>query len=85
MLCPYQPGAFLMLEQIHLGVGLNAPYMVFSIIHSWLFQVLPAVLLTQLLGFNEVAVWWVLTGSGILTTILFYFYYRRGRWLTAKV
>ncbi len=78
-------GAFLMLEQIHLGVGLNAPYMVFSIIHSWLFQVLPAVLLTQLLGFNEVAVWWVLTGSGILTTILFYFYYRRGRWLTAKV
>lgn len=78
-------GAFLMLEQIHLGVGLNAPYMVFSIIHSWLFQVLPAVMLTQLLGFNETAVWWVLTGSGILTTILFYFYYRRGRWLTAKV
>lgn len=78
-------GAFIMLEQIHLGVGLNAPFMVFSIVHSWLFQVVPAVIATQFLGFTEVSVWWILTCSGIVTTTLFYAYYRRGRWLTAKV
>lgn len=78
-------GAYLMLEQVHLGVGLNAPFMVFSIIHSWFFQVIPAIVATRFLGFNEFAVWWILTGSGILTTILFYYYYRRGRWLTVKV
>ncbi len=78
-------GAFVMLEQIHLGVGLNAPFMIFSIIHSWLLQVLPAVVITQYFGFDERAVWWVLTCSGILTTVLFFIYYRRGRWLTAKV
>jgi len=28
-------GAFIMLEQIHVGVGLNTPFMVVSVIHSW--------------------------------------------------
>jgi Na+-driven multidrug efflux pump len=50
-----------------------------------LLQVLPAVIVTQVFGFDERAVWWVLTCSGIIITVLFYIYYRRGRWLTAKV
>ncbi len=78
-------GAYIMLEQIHLGVGLNAPSMCFSIVHSWFLQVLPAVIVTQFFGFSEDAVWWVLTCSGIVTTIMIYIYYRHGRWATAKV
>lgn len=78
-------GAYIMLENIHVGVGLNTPYMVFSIIHSWGFQVLPALIVSQLLGLSQVAVWWVLTISGVVTTGLFYLYYLRGRWLTVKV
>lgn len=78
-------GAFIMLEQIHLGVGLNTPFMIISIVHSWGFQVLPAVIVTQLLGLSVNAVWWVITLSSVLTTAIFYTYYRRGRWLTAKV
>ncbi|MDH4157417.1 MAG: MATE family efflux transporter [candidate division Zixibacteria bacterium] len=78
-------GAYIMLEQIHVGVGLNMPFMVFAIIHAWGLQVLPAVVVTQVFGLNETAVWWVLTLAGIITATLFYAYYTRGRWLTAKV
>lgn len=78
-------GAFIMLEQVHLGVGLNTPFMIVSIIHSWALQVLPAVIVTQVFGWPQTAVWWVLTISGMITTVAFYWYYQRGRWLTAKV
>ncbi len=78
-------GAYITLEQIHSGVGLNTPYMVFSMIHSWGFQVLPALIVTKVFHLDETAVWWVLTCSGMVTATLFYLYYRRGRWLTVKV
>ncbi len=78
-------GAYITLEQIHSGVGLNMPYMIFSMIHAWGFQVVPALIVTKVLHFDETAVWWVLTCSGMFTSTLFYLYYRRGRWLTVKV
>lgn len=78
-------GAFIMLEHIHLGVGLNTPFMVFSTVHSWGLQVLPAVIATQFFAANVTVVWWILSISGAITTIAFYQYYRRGRWLTVQV
>ncbi|MBU0982703.1 MAG: MATE family efflux transporter [candidate division Zixibacteria bacterium] len=78
-------GLFIMLEQIHSGVGLNMPMMIVSAIHSWGLQVAPALLVTQVLGMNQTAVWWVLTMAGVVTSTCFYAYYRRGRWLTHKV
>lgn len=78
-------GAFIMLEQIHGGVGLNTPYMVISIIHSWGFQVVPAVIVTQFFGLGATAVWWVLAISGVASSTIFYLYYRTGRWLYYKV
>ncbi len=78
-------GIFIMVEQIHVGVGLNTPMMVIVTIHSWGFQVLPALLVTQVFGMDQTAVWWVLTCAGVGSSILFWLYYRRGKWLTAKV
>ncbi len=78
-------GGLIMLETIHSGVGLNTPYMVISTINSWGFQLLPALVLTQFLGFDQSAVWWCASISGALATAIFYIYYRRGRWLTIKV
>jgi putative MATE family efflux protein len=78
-------GAYLTIEQIHSGVGLNMPYMFFAMIHAWGFQVIPALFVTKVFHLDETAVWWVLTCSGMFTSTLFYLYYRRGRWLTAKV
>ncbi|MFQ5453271.1 MAG: MATE family efflux transporter [Candidatus Zixiibacteriota bacterium] len=78
-------GAFLMMEEIHMGVGLNTPTMVINIIHSWFFEVLPIFLLTVIYSFNQEAIWWIISGASMVTSILFYLYYRRGRWLTVKV
>ena len=75
-------GAFIILEQIHGGVGLNMPFMIISFIHAWLLQVFPALIATQWLGWGQEAIWWILALAGIVTSIGFYIYYQRGRWLT---
>ncbi len=78
-------GAYIMLESIHSGVGLNTPYMIIATIHSWGFQLLPALVFTQLLTYDQTAIWWALSISGVLSSAIFYLYYRRGRWLTISV
>ncbi|HUV30389.1 MAG TPA: MATE family efflux transporter [Acidobacteriota bacterium] len=78
-------GVFLMIEEIHVGVGLNAPMMVFTVIHSWLLQVVPVFLITTVFHLNQVAVWWAMMLAGCVTAAMVYAYYRRGRWLTVKV
>ncbi len=78
-------GAFFMMEEIHMGVGLNTPTMVANIIHSWVLEVGPIVLVTSVLGYNQDAIWWTITLATIISSLGFYFYYRRGRWLTFKV
>ncbi len=78
-------GAFIMAEMIHSGVGLNTPLMIISIIHSWLFQAIPILFLVQFMGLGQNAIWWTLSISGIISTLIFVTYYRRGRWLTVKV
>lgn len=78
-------GALIMLEEIHLGVGLNTPAMIVTIIQSWGLQVLPIVLLTQVVNLDQYTIWWILACSGIISAIGFYVYYRRGRWLEVQV
>jgi putative MATE family efflux protein len=78
-------GVLLMLEQIHLGVGFNAPAMVVNIIHSWVIEVVPIYFLTAYFGFSQIAIWWTISGAGLVTSTLFFIYYQRGRWLTYRV
>ncbi len=78
-------GAFIMLEEIHLGVGLNTPTMVLNIINSWILEVIPIYLLTVVLTYNQLAIWWTITLASMVSALMFYFYYRRGRWLTVRV
>ncbi|MBD3333168.1 MATE family efflux transporter [candidate division GN15 bacterium] len=78
-------GGFLMMEEIHMGVGLNTPTMIMAIIHGWILQALPMYILTQVMGFNQDAIWWAASGSLFLGCVIFYQYYRRGRWLTHQV
>ena len=78
-------GVLIMLEQIHLGVGFNMPAMTINIIHSWALEVIPIYLLTVYFGFSQNAIWWIIAGSGLITSSLFFIYYQRGRWLTYKV
>ena len=78
-------GIYLMLEQIYGGVGLNTPAMVVSVGHSWLLEIPAIFLFTQILQLNQDAVWWSITAATFLSATGFYWYYRRGQWLDAKV
>ena len=78
-------GIYLMLEEIYSGVGLNTPAMVVSIGHSWGLEIPAIFVLTQVLDFNQDAVWLSITGATFVSAIAFYFYYRRGQWLNVKV
>ena len=78
-------GAYLMVGEIHMGVGLNTPAMVMDIIHAWVLQVGPILILTNLMGFDQTAIWWTIAAAGTVSSVAFYFYYQRGRWLTVKV
>lgn len=78
-------GALFMIENVHTGVGLNTPVMVIAILQAWVFQVLPVFVATTFLGASEVAVWWIMAFSGVVSALGFFWYYRRGRWLTVTV
>jgi MATE family, multidrug efflux pump len=78
-------GVYIMIEEIHMGVGLNAPMMVFSMINGWGLRVLPVFLAITYWHTGPEVVWWIMSLSLILTAAMVYIYYRRGRWLTVKV
>ena len=78
-------GAFMMVEEIHVGVGLNTPAMVVTMVQGWLLQVLPIILLVEVFGLGTNAIWWTFAVSGAVSSTAFYLYYRRGRWLTVKL
>lgn len=78
-------GALMMIEYVHTGVGLNTPAMVINIINSWVLQVLPIFIVKEFFGGGELAVWWIITIACAFSACLFYVYYQRGRWLTARV
>jgi len=84
-LCMPFMGALMMIEYVHTGVGLNTPAMVINIINAWILQVAPIFVVREFFGGGELAVWWIMTSAGAVSACLFYAYYRRGRWLTARV
>jgi Na+-driven multidrug efflux pump len=78
-------GFHLMIENVYTGVGENRPAMTFNIVHSWLLEVPAIYVTTQVLGLNEVAVWWSISGATAISAFAYYTYFRNGKWLHVKV
>jgi len=78
-------GALIMIEQIYTGVGLNVPAMITNAGNAWLLQIPAIYILTQILNFNQDAVWWTMNFSTIIAVAALYMYFRRGQWLHVKV
>lgn len=78
-------GAYIMLEEIYIGVGLNTPAMVINTANAWALQIPAVYIMTQVLNFNQNAVWWAITVSSAVSVAAFYLYYRKGQWLHVKV
>lgn len=78
-------GLHLMIENIYTGVGENRPAMFVNILHSWVLEIPAVYVTTQLLGLNQNAVWWSMTGAIMVSVTIFIMYFRNGRWLDVKV
>lgn len=78
-------GIFFTVSHVYTGVGENRPPMVINILHAWALEVPAIYITTQVLNFNQVAVWWSITGATIVSMMAFYWYFRKGTWLQVKV
>lgn len=78
-------GVNITMEMIHAGAGDNRPPMFFSMLYSWGLQIPLILLTTRIFGFDQNGVWWSMAASNFITTVCFYIYYRRGRWLQRRV
>jgi len=78
-------GAYIMIEQIYSGVGMNKPAMIINTGNAWLIQIPAIYILTQILNFDQNAVWWTLTVASTISVSIFYWYFRRGQWLHVQV
>lgn len=78
-------GMHLMMENIYTGVGENRPPMFFNILHAWVLEIPAVYVTTQVLGFDQTAVWWSITGATFVSVTVFFLYFRNNRWLHVKV
>jgi putative MATE family efflux protein len=78
-------GVFMMIEFVHTGVGLNMPTMIVNIINAWGLQILPIFVIRAFFEGGELSVWWILVVANAISACGFYWYYRRGKWLTVRV
>lgn len=78
-------GLWIIAEQIFHGAGDNIPPMLISVITSWVVEIPSIVLLTQALGFNQAAVWWVRVVYGFAGAAIALLWLRRGKWVTKAI
>jgi len=78
-------GLYIILETVFSGAGDNVPPMVIGLIYSWALEIPLILVFTKALGFNQNGVWWAIVLATIVGSFLFYFWYRKGRWLKRKV
>ena len=77
-------GVFIIIEGMLLGMGKTEVPFVFSIIGMWGVRIVGTFVCTQLLGMGLIAAWGCMIGHNLLLFVLFYAYYRSGRWNPLK-
>ncbi|MCH7879217.1 MAG: MATE family efflux transporter [candidate division Zixibacteria bacterium] len=78
-------GVWIILESLYVGVGMNKPTMVISLIHAWALQVPLAYVLVKIMHSPIESVWISMGTITAVTAAVFLWYYSRGQWLAAKV
>lgn len=72
-------GIMMMLNSAVRGAGAMVPAMIISVVNLWVFRVPLAILLSRLLD-SPAGVWWALTASFVLGSLVSALYYRFGSW-----
>ena len=78
-------GLYIILEMVFAGAGDNVPPMIIGMIYSWVLEIPLILLFTRVFGFDQNGVWWAIVLSIFIGSSLFYYWYRKGKWLQRKV
>ncbi|MCH9031738.1 MAG: MATE family efflux transporter, partial [candidate division Zixibacteria bacterium] len=78
-------GLLVMMEAVYMGVGRNKPAMVANVVRGWGLRVPLFFLLTQWFSVEPRILWYAVALPDILVVSVFWVYYRKGRWLDAKL
>ena len=78
-------GLYITLEMIFAGAGDNVPPMIIGIIYSWALEIPLILVFTRVFGFNQNGVWWAIVLATFIGSSLFYYWYRKGKWIKRAV
>jgi putative MATE family efflux protein len=78
-------GLYITLEMIFAGAGDNVPPMIIGIIYSWVLEIPLILVFTRIFGFNQNGVWWAIVLATFVGSSLFYYWYRKGKWIKRAV
>ena len=78
-------GLFMMLENIYTGVGENRPAMFTGILQAWALEVPAVFLCAKVFHLGPHAVWTAIVGANAVAALVFYAYFRKGRWLDVSL
>lgn len=78
-------GVYIIYEGIFTGAGDTVPLMGVGITYMWAIQVPGVYLLTRILDFGPVGVWWSFTVSAMLGAGIFHYHFMRRKWLQHRL
>jgi len=78
-------GLYIILEEVFAGAGDNVPAMIIGMIYSWLLEIPLILIFTRVFGLNQNGVWWAIVLATFIGSLIFYYWYRKGRWLQREV
>jgi putative MATE family efflux protein len=78
-------GLYITLEMIFAGAGDNVPPMIIGMIYSWVLEIPLILIFTRVFGFDQNGVWWAIVLATFVGSSIFYYWYRKGKWLKRAV
>jgi len=78
-------GLYITLEMIFAGAGDNVPPMIIGIVYSWALEIPLILIFTRVFGFDQNGVWWAIVLATFVGSSIFYYWYRKGKWLKRAV
>jgi putative MATE family efflux protein len=78
-------GLYIILEEVFAGAGDNVPAMIIGMIYSWMLEIPLILIFTKVFGLNQNGVWWAIVLATFIGSLIFYYWYRKGRWLQREL
>lgn len=78
-------GLYIILEMVFAGAGDNVPPMIIGMIYSWALEIPLILIFTRVFGFDQNGVWWAIVLATFVGSSIFYYWYRKGKWLKRAV